>query len=104
MACGGQTLVSCYKIKGKELFHEYKVQVRLREIILSNEKYTEDVKLLKLGKSEIYYLASGNNPTIISKEVFEAMQPQKAWRSNVMRDENGSKRKSEKYSSKKKYN
>lgn len=37
--------------------------------MLSNEKYTGDVKLLKSGNSEVYYLSSDNNPAIISKEV-----------------------------------
>lgn len=68
--------------------------------MLSNEKYTGDVELLKSGKSEIYYLASGNNPAIISKEVFEAVQMEKKRRSNVTKNENGSQRKSAKYSSK----
>lgn len=68
--------------------------------MLSNEKYTGDVRLLKSGKSEVNYLASGNNPAIISKEDFEAVQAEKARRSNVVIDENGSKRKNEKYSSK----
>ena len=75
---------------------------RAIDVMLSNEKYTGDVKLLKSGKSEVHYLASGNNPAIISKEVFEAVQMEKVRRSNVVRGENGVKRKSEKYSSKKK--
>ena len=33
--------------------------------MLSNEKYTGDVRLLKSGKSEVHYLASGNNPAIL---------------------------------------
>ena len=75
---------------------------RTIDVMLSNEKYTGDVKILKSGKSDVHYLASGNNPAIISKEVFEAVQVEKARRSNVVRDENGTaKRKCEKYSSKK---
>lgn len=73
---------------------------RTIDVILSNEKYTGDVELLKSGKSEVHYLASGNNPAIISKEVFEAVQIEKVRRSNVVRDENVVKRKSSKYSSK----
>lgn len=61
-----------------------------------------DVELLKSGKSEVHYLASGNNPAIISKEAFEAVQIEKTRRSNVVKGENGVKRKSKKYSSKKK--
>lgn len=70
--------------------------------MLSNEKYTGDVKLLKSGKSDVHYLASGSHPAIISKEVFEAVRIEKGRRSNVVRGENGVKRKSKKYSSKKK--
>lgn len=33
---------------------------RTIDVMLSNEKYTGDVKILKSGKSEIYYLASDN--------------------------------------------
>lgn len=72
------------------------------DVILSNGKYTGDVELLKSGKSEVHYLASGNNSAIISKEVFEAVQIEKVRRSNVVRDENGRRRKSKKYSSKQK--
>ena len=75
---------------------------RTIDVMLSNEKYTGDVELLKSSKSEVHYLASGNNPAIISKETFEAVQIEKRRRSNVVKDENGIKRKSEKYSSKKK--
>lgn len=73
---------------------------RTIDVMLSNEKYTGDVELLKSGKSEVHYLASGSHPAIISKETFEAVQIEKVRRSNVVKDENGSKRKSEKYSSK----
>ena len=71
------------------------------EWILSNEKYTGNVELLKSSKSEVHYLASGSHPAIISKEVFEAVQIEKTQRSNVVKGEDGIKRKSEKYSSKK---
>lgn len=73
---------------------------RTIDVMLSNEKYTGDVELLKSSKSEVHYLSSGNNPAIISKKTFEAVQIEKVRRSNVVRDENGSKRKSKKYSSK----
>lgn len=70
--------------------------------MLSNEKYTGDVRLLKSGKSEVQYLSSDNNPAIISKEVFEAVQIEKKRRSNMKKDENGTaKRKDSKYSSRK---
>lgn len=75
---------------------------RTIDVMLSNEKYTGDVRLLKTGKSEVHYLATDNNPVIISKETFEAVQIEKRRRSNVVKDESGVKRKSEKYSSKRK--
>lgn len=74
---------------------------RTIDVMLSNEKYTGDVKLLKSGNSEVNYLSSGNNPAIISKEVFETVQIEKGRRSNVVKDESGRQRKSKKYSSKK---
>ena len=73
---------------------------RTIDVMLSNEKYTGDVKLLKSGNSEVQYLSTDNNPAIISKETFEAVQIEKAKRSNVMTDNNSKKRKSKKYSSK----
>lgn len=73
---------------------------RTIDVMLSNEKYTGDVKLLKSGNSEIQYLSTDNNPAIISKETYEAVQIQKARRSNVVKDEKGKRRKSTKYSSK----
>ena len=75
---------------------------RTIDVMLSNEKYTGNVRLLKSGNSEVHYLASDNSPAIISSETFEAVQIEKARRSNVVRGgKNGIKRKSEKYSSKK---
>ena len=83
--------------KGKENWNKRSI-----EWILSNEKYTGNVELLKTSKSEVHYLASGSHPAIISKEVFEAVQMEKGRRSNVVRDKNGTvKRKTSKYSSKK---
>ena len=73
---------------------------RTIDVMLSNEKYTGDVRLLKSGKSDVHYLSSDNNPAIISKEIFEAVQTEKVCRSNVIKDENGNRRKSKKYSSK----
>lgn len=75
---------------------------RTIDVMLSNEKYTGDVELLKSSKSDVHYLSSGNNPAIISKEIFEAVQIEKGRRSNVVKNGNSSKRKSEKYSSKRK--
>ncbi len=53
------------------------------------------------GKHEVGYLCEDNNPAIISKESFQAMQVEKQRRSNVAKGEDGIKRKRKKYSSKK---
>lgn len=74
---------------------------RTIDVMLSNEKYTGNVKLLRSGNSEVYYLASDNNLAIILKEVFAAVQMEKGRRSNVVKDGSGSNRKNRKYSSKK---
>ena len=73
---------------------------RTIDVILSNEKYTGNVRLLNDGKHDAHYLAQDNNPMIISKETFQAVQIEKQHRSNIATDENGNRRKSEKYSSK----
>ena len=73
---------------------------RTIDAMFSNEKYTGNVRLLKSDKSEVQYLSADNNPAIISKEAFEAVQIEKKRRSNVIKDENGSQRKNHKYSSK----
>lgn len=75
---------------------------RTIDVMLSNEKYTGDVKLLKSGNSEVQYLSTDNNSAIISKETFEAVQIEKARRSNVTDGEAGKQRKDSKYSSKRK--
>ena len=74
---------------------------RTIDVMLSNEKYKGNVRLLDDGKHESYYLSENNNPAIISKEMFQAVQLEKQRRSNVTKDEDGNKRKSKKYSSKK---
>ncbi len=103
---GGQSVVGIIKELAKRKIlsptGKEKWCKRTIDVMLSNEKYTGDVRLLKSGKSEVHYLASGNNPAIISKETFEAVQMEKVRRSNVVKDEDGSKRKNEKYSSKRK--
>lgn len=71
---------------------------RTIDVMLSNEKYTGDVRFLKSGKSEVQYFSLDNNPTIISKEVFEAVQIEKTWRSNVIKSECGNQRKNKKFS------
>jgi len=72
---------------------------RTIDVMLSNEKYIGNVRLLNNGKHDSYYLAEGNNPAIISKETYQAVQIEKRHRSNVIECEEGSKRKSKKYSS-----
>lgn len=69
--------------------------------MLSNEKYTGDVKLLKSGNSDVQYMSTDNHPAIISKEIFEAVQIEKGRRSNVVADDAGTYCNSKKYSSKK---
>ena len=74
---------------------------RTVDVMLSNEKYTGNVRLLDDGKHDALYLAEDNNPAIISKGTFQAVQIEKQHRSNVMKSEDGNQRKSKKYSSKK---
>ena len=74
---------------------------RTVDVMLSNEKYIGNVRLLDNGKNDLCYLAEGNNPAIISKEMYQAVQVEKQHRSNVIEGEEGSQRKSKKYSSKK---
>jgi len=87
--------------------------------LLSNEKYCGDVVIFKSystmqlspvkikkrkenkGQFERYMLVS-DHPAIISKEIFEAVQTEKARRSNVEITETGTKRKSTRYSKKRK--
>lgn len=73
---------------------------RTIDVMLSNEKYKGNVRLLDDGKHDSYYLSENNNPAIISKEMFQAIQLEKQRRSNVTKGENGVQRKSKKYSSK----
>lgn len=103
---GGQSVIGIIKELEKQKIlsptGKTKWCKRTIDVMLSNEKYTGDVELLKSSKNEIHYLASENNPVIISKESFKAVQTEKARRSNVVKDENGTvKRKDSKYSSKK---
>lgn len=74
---------------------------RTIDVMLSNEKYIGNVRLLDDGKHDLYSLSEENNPAIISKETYQAVQIEKQHRSNVAKAENGSKRKNKKYSSKK---
>lgn len=69
-----------------------------------NEKYTGDVLLLKSGNSDVHYMASDNNPAIIAKGISEAVQMEKEKRGNIDKTDDGKRRKSKKYSSKKNIN
>lgn len=74
---------------------------RTIDVMLCNEKYTGDVRLLKSSNSEMQYVSTDNNPAIISDEVFDAAQEEKKRRSNVITDDEGTHRRGKKYSSKK---
>lgn len=74
---------------------------RTIDVMLSNEKYTGNVRLLDDGKHDSCYLSEENNPAIISKEIFKGVQIEKQHRSNVTKSDDGTQRKSKKYSSKK---
>lgn len=73
---------------------------RTIDVMLSNEKYTGRVRFLDNGKHEEIYLREYNNPAIIHKETFQAVQIEKTRRRNVIKSENGVQRKDRKYSSK----
>jgi hypothetical protein len=82
------------------------------DVMLSNEKYSGDVIVFKTFNSGYpnskrkdndgewnKFLSVANHPAIITKEVFLAVQEEKARRSNVIKNDNGSSRKSTRYSS-----
>ncbi|WP_196592854.1 recombinase family protein [Pectinatus sottacetonis] len=74
---------------------------RTVEETLIRRKYIGEAELLKSDEQGTYYLVSDNNPAIISKEVFNAVQKRKIQRSNITVDEDGTKHcSSNKYSSK----
>ena len=73
------------------------------EEMLSNEKYIGVSDVNVGGEEGQVYKLNNSHPAIISKEMFDVVQEEKHKRSNVEIIENGvSKRKSKKYSSKKK--
>ena len=67
-----------------------------------NGMHTGDVALADSGGSGNQYMLGDHHIGIISKEQFEAVQIERAMRSNVERTEEGWKRRSTKYSSKRK--
>lgn len=73
---------------------------RTIDVMLSNEKYIGVVRLLNVGEHQENYVSENNHLAIISKEQFEAVQIEKKNRSNVVKTDDGVKRKSRKYSSK----
>lgn len=70
--------------------------------MLSNEKYVGDVELFKADRTTQTYLARDCHPAIIERATFQAAQLEKQSRGNVEYSEDGRKRKSKKYSSKRK--
>ena len=69
--------------------------------MLSNEKYTGNVILLKKSLHSERFLSKKKHSAIISEKTFKAVQLEKGRRSNIVVGEDGVKRKSTKYSSKK---
>lgn len=70
--------------------------------ILNNEKYVCDVELFKPDKESDSYLMSDSHPAIIDRATFQAVKLERQSRSNVEITKDGIRRKSKKYSSKKK--
>ena len=71
--------------------------------MLSNEKYIGISAVNVGGEEGQIYKLNNSHPSIIPKEMFDTVQEEKIQRSNLDISENGiSKRKSIKYSSKKK--
>lgn len=70
--------------------------------MLSNEKYIGDVELFKADETTQTYLAQDSHPAILERATFQAVQLEKQSRSNMENTNDGPKRKSKKYSSKRK--
>ena len=74
-----------------------KVQsVIAKKMIVSNTDKSKRVKKL----TENRYMVSDIFPAIITKEIFDAVQAERARRSNIVTDETGTHRKSSHYSAK----
>ena len=88
---------------------------RTLDHLLSNDKYSGDVTIFKTYTTMEYvpykrkrtkkndgefarYISIANHPAIVSKDVFETVQNEKARRTNVEMSEDGIKRKSTRYS------
>ena len=81
---------------------------KIVEGLLSNEKYVGQVLLQKTivrdgqqikNNTDAQYLLPDHHPAIISKDMFDAVQAEKARRSNLETTESGSQRKATKYNS-----
>ena len=70
--------------------------------MLANEKYTGTVTLLDSATQEYQYQMKECHPPIITESEFRAVQEERAKRSNVVTDDDGTHRSSKKYSSKRK--
>lgn len=73
------------------------------EMVLRNEKYTGDSKILDPRDdpgSRDCYIIENHHPAIINRDLFDAVQLERAARSNVVITDEGRKRKSSKFSSK----
>lgn len=82
---------------GKEKWNK-----RAIETMLVNEKYTRIVTLLDSATQEYQYQMKEFHPPIITESEFRAVEVERAKRSNVVMDDDGTHRSSKKYSSKKK--
>ena len=81
---------------GKEKWNK-----RAIEKLLENEKYTGTVTLLDSATQEYEYQMKECHQPIITESEFRAVQEEKKNRSNVVTDEDGTRRSKKKYSSKK---
>ncbi|WP_349945199.1 recombinase family protein [Lacrimispora sp. BS-2] len=80
------------KSTGKEIWCK-----RTIDVMLSNEKYMGNVRLLDSITGDVEYLVKENNPRIISSNVFNRVHAEKK-RSNVIKEEGGTVQKDKKYS------
>lgn len=81
---------------GKEKWSKHGI-----EKMLANEKYTGTVTLLDSVTQDYVYQMKECIPPIITESEFRAVQAERAKRSNVVTDDEGTHRSSKKYSSKK---
>ncbi len=82
---------------GKEKWNKLMI-----ETMLKNQKYTGTVTLLDSATQEYQYQMKECISPIITESEFRAVQEEKAKRSNIVTDNDGTHRSSKKYSSKKK--